>query len=272
MVLGMAMARLDLITIAKEASRPPALMRSIGLTLLIMPVTALIYASLSGLVGLNQTDHAALILLAAAPPIASTAGLCFLLGFNARLGLETTLVSTLLTPILGPLLVAWFLPDASPISPVELAQRLGLMIAGGLALGLSIRAFIGAERIDTNKLSFDGIAACGMVLFVIPLFDGVGATILESPLRALWVLIIAFVFNLGINLIIFLTTRQKLPAQTAGTLGIVWGNRTIAIYLAALPYDPQFALFVALYQFPMYVTPLVWPMIMDLRPIRGAPD
>jgi len=54
-----------------------ALARSIGLTILIMPVTVLIYASLSRLIGLSETDHASLILLAAAPPIASSAGLCF---------------------------------------------------------------------------------------------------------------------------------------------------------------------------------------------------
>jgi len=121
------------------------------------------------------------------------------------------------------------------------------MIAGGLALGITIRAVIGPKRIDRNKLSFDGIAACGMVLFVIPLFDGVGATVLENPPRALWVLALAFLFNLAIN-------------------------RTIAIYLAALPHDPQFALFVALFQFPMYLTPLIWPHIMGLKPFRVAPD
>jgi len=70
MVLGLSMARLDLLNIAKDATKP---------------------------------DHASLILLAAAPPIASSAGLCFLLGFNARLALETTLIATILTPIIGPL-------------------------------------------------------------------------------------------------------------------------------------------------------------------------
>lgn len=266
------MARLDLLNIAKDATKPGALARSIGLTILIMPVTVLIYASLSRLIGLSETDHASLILLAAAPPIASSAGLCFLLGFNARLALETTLIATILTPIIGPLIVALLLPEAAPISPIELGQRLGLMIAGGLALGITIRAVIGPKRIDRNKLSFDGIAACGMVLFVIPLFDGVGATVLENPPRALWVLALAFLFNLAINMITFLVTNPKLGPQDAGALGIIWGNRTIAIYLAALPHDPQFALFVALFQFPMYLTPLIWPHIMGLKPFRVAPD
>jgi hypothetical protein len=37
----------------------------------------------------------------------------------------------------------------------------------------------------------------------------------------------------------------------------MWGNRNVAIYLAALPPDPLFGLYVALYQLPMLFTPLV---------------
>ena len=266
MVLGLSMARLDLAKMAKDAARPKSLLRAIGFAILIVPVTALIYAAIARGLGLSETDYASLVLLAAAPPIASAAGLCFLLGFNARLALETTLITTILTPLLGPLIVVFLLPDAAPISPFLLAQRLALMIAGGLALGIGIRAVFGADRIDRNKLSFDGIAACGMVLFVIPLFDGVGATILDNPINAVWVLFLSFLFNIGINLLASGAARLKLPQEDAGTLGIVWGNRTVAIYLAALPQDPQFALFVALYQFPMYLTPLIW----GLRPIRAA--
>ncbi len=258
MVLGLSMARLDLAAIAQEAVRPKALVRSVGLALLIMPLTACLYAAVSGTLGLSETDHASLILLAAAPPIASAAGLCFILGFNARLALETTLVATILTPVIGPLLVAVFLPEAAPISPILLAQRLGLMVAGGLAIGIAIRAVVGPARVDRNKLTFDGVATLGMILFVIPLFDGVGATILADPARALAVLALVFIFNMGVNLAVYAACKRRFGHDSAGTLGLVWGNRTVAIYLAALPHDPQFALFVALFQFPMYLTPLVW--------------
>lgn len=258
MVLGIAMARLDLIDIAKNTLKPIALAQSVGLTLLIMPVTALVYVGLSRVFDLSSSDHTALVLLAAAPPIASAANLCFLLGFNARLALQTTLVATILTPVIGPVMVAYFLPDAAPISPLLLGQRLSFMIAGGLVFGAALRMSLGPQRIDRNKLSFDGIAAVGMVIFVIPLFDGVGETILESPSRALWVLALAFLFNLGANLVVSMSTRAKLGHEAAGTLGVITGNRTIAIYLAALPHDPYFALFTALYQFPMYLTPLIW--------------
>ena len=45
----------------------------------------------------------------------------------------------------------------------------------------------------------------------------------------------------------------------------MWGNRNAALALASLPPDPLLTLYVALYQFPMYFTPLI------MRPIVGAP-
>lgn len=97
-----------------------------------------------------------------------------------------------------------------------------------------------------------------MVLFVIPLFDGVGSSIVDDPRKALWVLVLSFIFNVGINGFASVILRARTDPATAGALGLMWGNRTIAIYIAALPYNPDFSLFVALYQIPMYMTPLIW--------------
>jgi hypothetical protein len=52
--------------------------------------------------------------------------------------------------------------------------------------------------------------------------------------------------------------------ETAGATALIWGNRNAALALAALPPDPLFTLYVALYQFPMYFTPLV------IRPLVAA--
>lgn len=257
MVLAMAMARIDLADMARNAWRPRFLGRVIGVSLLIMPLTGLAYFALARLVGLTGTDTASLVYLAAAPPIASAAGLCFLLGYNARLALEVTLGATILTPLIGPAMVALLIPEAAGISSLDLAWRLARMIAGGIALAVLIRYLVGPARISAHKSIFDGIAAMGMVLFVFPLFDGVLATITADPGRALFILILSVIFNIGVNIAARLALRIRTP-EDRGALGILWGNRTIAIYLAALPPDPQFTLFVALYQFPMYFTPLIF--------------
>ena len=50
---------------------------------------------------------------------------------------------------------------------------------------------------------------------------------------------------------------RTMPPADAGAYALVFANRTVAIYAAALPHDPRFALFVALYQVPILLTPLV---------------
>lgn len=257
LVLGMSMARVDLPDIARNAFKPKFL-KDMGLaTALLMPVTGVVHLAFARGFGLAEADVEALVYLAATPPIASAAGLCLILGYDARRALEITLAATILTPVIGPIMVALMIPDAAGVSSLDLAWRLARMILGGILVGLMIRATVGPARIDGNKAVFDGLSAIAMVMFIFPLFDGVLETILSDPGRALWVLALASLFNLGINAAV----RQiafRAPEPRRGALGLIWGNRTIALYLAALPPDPQFTLFCALYQFPMYFTPLIF--------------
>ncbi len=254
-VVALGMARIDLEATFRAAIRPKRMAFLLAVSVAFMPLTACLYY----VFGLFLPAHyqVALIYLAATPPIASSAGFCFLLGFNARLAIEVTVSATLLTPILGPLTVALFLPDAAALEPLELALSLGWMIALGVVGALVLRRVIGPERIQREALRFDGIAAMTMLVFVIPLFAGVTEILLSRPADALWMLVFATLFNLGANLA---TRAGFLPftrAENAGAAGVMMGNRTVAIYLAALPFEPNFALFVALYQFPMYFTPLL---------------
>ena len=136
--------------------------------------------------------------------------------------------------------------------------KLGAMILGGLAIGVFLRRLIGAEWIYQNKLAFDGASVIGMLLFVIPLFEGVGPQIIARPGLSLAVVAFAAVLNLGTNGVVAAVLRPNLGEAASGAMGLVWGNRTVALYLATLPYDPVFALFVAFYQFPMYATPLIF--------------
>ena len=254
LVLGVSMARVDMAAVLRDGLRPGFALRMLVLAALLMPVTGAAYVALGGVLGI---ERAWLVYLAAAPPIASAAGLCFIMGFDARRALEASFFGALLTPLFGPLTVALFLPEGAVLSAIDLGARLGVMVAGALALGSGLRHWLGAEWLAREKLKLDGMSALAMVLFVVPLFDGVGATMLASPSRAVEALAVGFGFNLGVNLLVARGAGLRWGAEAAGAYGLVWGNRTIAMYMAALPPDPGFTLFVALYQFPMYLTPLL---------------
>lgn len=256
MVLALSMARIDLGATLRDALRPRRLALLLAISVLLIPVCAVVYGAVGRLISAEVA--ASLVYLGAAPPIASAAGLCFMLGYNARLALEITVAATLLTPILGPLAAALALPDGGvALDPLTLARNLSAMIFGGVILGLALRHGIGPQRIARHGPIFDGVAAVGMLLFIMPLFDRVGSLILADPLRAALLLVLAAVFNLGANLVSQRLLATSLGPADRGAAGVVMGNRTIAIYLAALPFEPTFALFVALYQFPMYFTPLL---------------
>jgi predicted Na+-dependent transporter len=255
-VLGLAMARVDLGATARAALRPWAALGLVAGSLLRMPVSGGLYLGAARRAGLDPAMAAALVYLAAAPPIASAANLCFILGYDARRALQVTVAATLLAPALGPLTVALFLPGTPALSAGTMALKLAAMIGGGVVLALALRRAVGPERIAREARTFDGVAVLALVIFVLPLFDGVPAMIAADPRRALVTLAIATVANLGVNLAARRLALGAAPAEAAGAYGVLFGNRTIAIYLAALPFEPTLALFVALYRAPMLLTPL----------------
>jgi predicted Na+-dependent transporter len=222
-----------------------------------MPVSGAIYLLAGRGLGLDADLVAALVYLAAAPPISSAANLCFLLGLNARRALEVTVVATLLTPLRGPLTVELFLPGDTTLPAHELALNLGMMVVGGIALGIVIRRLVTPARIDRNAHVFDGVAALALIAVVIPLFYGVPQTIASEPARAALVLAVALVADLGLGFALRALLVRRLAPADAGTYALLFSSRTVALYAAALPHDPRFTLFVGLYQVPILVTPLV---------------
>ncbi|MCL5776306.1 hypothetical protein M1105_04785 [Limibaculum sp. FT325] len=211
---------------------------------------------------LDEGAIAALVYTGAAPPITSSAAICLMLGLNGLFALEITVVASALTPLIGPAVVRLLLGEAVPLDAVTLGLRTGAMIVLGTLLGLGLRRLVGPERIARENRAFDGLAALTMVTFVLPLFDGVRDMLLADPLHGLWVFGLAVAVNFGMQVAAAWTVHRGLGPGEAGAAGFMWGNRTVAIYLAALPPDPGFTLFVALYQIPMLFTPLLMRRIL----------
>jgi len=71
--------------------------------------------------------------------------------------------------------------------------------------------------------------------------------------------------DLGANALAYAAMRLRAGHETAGALGVLSGNRNVSLYLATLPPDPMLSLFVALYQLPMYATPLIGRWVFGVR-------
>ncbi len=265
MVYALSMTRLDLASVARGLLRPRRAALVLGAAAGLLTVaTAIAWAAVNAL-GLGPEWRAAAVYTFAAPPIASAAGFCFILGLDAALALEITVAASLMMPALGPAIAHWLLGEAVPISPWELGLRTAAMIGAGTIAALIARRALGPVWIAERGRAFDGLLAIGMTLFVLPLFDGVGATVLERPGLALGFLALSSVFILAPHLAAPLFRNRA----RAGAVALVGGTRSIAIYMAALPPDPLFTLFVALYQLPMYATPLLLRRLYGGTPPLG---
>ncbi|MEL6478511.1 MAG: hypothetical protein AAFR17_14375 [Pseudomonadota bacterium] len=264
LVFCVAVLRIDLATLGHRLMRPRHLavlcLWSVGL----MAVTPAVLWGLGQGLGLPEPHLAALVYTGVAPPITSAAALCLLIGLDAVFALELTLVATVLTPLIGPPVAAALLGEAAPIAPLDLASRVaGLILAGGAA-ALVLRRVMGAERIARKSTALDGVSAIAMWLVVIAVLDGASALVLARPVEALGVLVLALGVNFGLQLVVGCGLARAMPGR-AGAAGLAWGNRTVALYLAALPFEPVFALYVAVYQIPMLFTPLLTGPILRRR-------
>lgn len=257
LIYALAMVRVDLLAVARRAISPRRLGRTVMVSIALIGLTPVILWALGHGIGLDAPMVEAMVYGNAAPPIASAAAICLLLGLDAAFALEVSIVASFLTPLIGPAVTVLLLGDAVPLDGTALALRLAAMIAAGAAIAMIGRYLIGPETIDRRKLVFDGLGAAGMLVFIIPIFDGVTAQIIGAPLLALAVLALAAIPNFAMQIAITLAGHRIASHETAGSAGLMWGNRNVSLYLAALPESPLFTLYVALYQFPMYVTPLV---------------
>ncbi len=176
-------------------------------------------------------------------------------------------MATVLTPLLGPLTISVLLPERAAVDPFDLAVRLAAIILGGwffaLVIGLPLRNRNRSGADSSHVLN--GISAIAMILFLVPVFDGVAVRLIEDPMTGSSILGLAVLLNLGVNGTVYFLARKPLGRRNSGTLGLLWGNRNAAVYLAALPPDPFLGMFIALYQFPMYFTPLFVRILVRLH-------
>lgn len=253
----LAMVRIDLGAVLRRSLNPTRLATILGVCIALMVLTPALVAVTAKAFSLPEDLRQSLVYIAAGPPLGSSAALCLLLGLDAALAIELTIVGSFLTPFLGPLVTSVLLGEAVPIDPFALSLRLAAMIGAGAILAVLFRKFLGAELITRQASVFDGIGALAMLATILPIFDGATEQILRTPQLAALTLVLVFALNIGLQFVSTPILRRFTVPESAGAMGLIWGNRNAALYLAALPQAPVFSLFVALYQFPMYMTPLL---------------
>jgi uncharacterized membrane protein len=184
--------------------------------------------------------------------------------------LELTVLGSFIAPLTMPLVTRLLLGEALPVDPMQMLTSLSTLIGGATLAAIVARQLLGAARIEHHRLSFDGLASVILVLFLFPLFHGMTDMIRLVPIFAAMALAVAIVANLGVQIASFQVTRRTSGRDSGGAISLVWGNRNAALTLAFLPDAPLITLYIALYQFPMYFTPLVMRRFVGTTPHHTA--
>ena len=264
LLVSAAMVRLNIVSVLKDAVQPRRLIRNICLALILLIVMPYCLHSIGKFVGFRESFQTLVTWYAVSPPIGTTIWMCVFLGFSAPIAMEIVLLTNLLAPFTGPFMGELLLGTAVPLSAMTLSLRLGAIIFGGILVAVLAKWWLGDERISTYRGQFDGMATFLLLAFLVPVFDGVRAMVFAAPLMALALAGLATALNFGHQACVFMASHllaaaRRNPSLPDGTrsVAVVSGNRNLGLYFAALPADPLFSLFVAAYQIPIYLTPMV---------------
>lgn len=232
---------------------------SVGLALLLQTILPVAAVLLFGAIGWSGAIATALVLMMAASPISGSPNLTLLTGNDPAPALRQLVVGTAILP-LTIIPVFWLASGLGSPSQVMGASTKLLAIIGVATTGaFALRVLFAHKPAPRALAAFDGLSAIGMAVVVVGLMSAVGPAIHAEPRMFVLVLAVAFAGNFGLQILTALWLKRSGAHHLSAPLGIVAGNRNVALFLAALPAattDPLL-LFIGCYQIPMYLTPIL---------------
>lgn len=263
LVLAVAMVRVELVQILTHLKKP---LRLSFLVLFLMIAFPVAIHWIAVFLELDPVLHLAVVLVACAPPLASAPNMAVLLNQDDALVLNIMVIGTLIVPFTVPFLTSSFLDLPLDIDPGSLFLRLAATVFIAIFLAAFIRRLVGQKRIQNNLELYDGISAIIMLLFAIVIMSGIGLQEKDSE-TFINTLVTAFASNWGVHLFflgLFISLnlmarkRPASPSKQQGSIALMMGSRNAALFMAALPAETlhSLLLFIALVQFPIYLTPL----------------
>ncbi|TMJ23917.1 MAG: hypothetical protein E6G95_18835, partial [Alphaproteobacteria bacterium] len=254
LLLMFALLRTDWARVRTLLMRPGLAIALSVANLLLVPLV--VWPVWQGL-GLWPGLVAALCLSAMAPGIISAATTAGFLRLDQSLTLLVSLITNFLVPFTLPPLALWLLGLDLKLSVLDLSLRLAGIVATAAVGAAAIGAWLGRDRLRHNLVKIDGCSVVVLIVFAIPLMDGIVARAHAEPIKLAGFVGGAFAGMILANLVMALGTLPFLDRRTALTAGYCSAGRHNALLMAVLPVtaDPDIFLFIAAVQVPIYLTP-----------------
>lgn len=232
---------------------------SLIFTLCLQVLLPLIFVFIIWMINFDHPLGLALILLTAAPALSGSPHLVALLGFDPAPALRQLIVGTAFLP-LTVIPVFFLLPEIGDLNEILISSgRLLLIIFAAASSAFVIRLTLLKELNEKAILNVDGVSTILLAIIVVGLMAAIQDEIIDNPLNLLLTLVFAIGVNFGLQILTTTLLKKSAVSSSAVPIGIIAGNRNIALFLTALPatITDSLLLFIACYQIPMYMTPIV---------------
>jgi BASS family bile acid:Na+ symporter len=255
-LLCIAFLRVEPDVLRIELKRPGVIVAATLWTMLVVPMVLGAGCLLTDLDRSAPDLFLGLMLQAMASPMMSAPAFAALMGLDATLVLVIMVVSTALTSATAPLFAWLFVGPALPLSPAALGLRLFLILAGALAVAVTLRRVAGPAAIRRYKEPLDGFNVLILYVFVGAVMENVGARLIADPWRMIGLAVLAFATVLVV-MALTAAVFVRAGASRAFALGLMASQRNMGLMLAATSRDlPDLVwLYFAFCQFPIYLLP-----------------
>ena len=199
-----------------------------------------------------------LVLIVAASSLFGAPAFAHLIGLPRPLVLAGVLVSTLLLPLSVVIALWWGNDTGFLFDGGAYIQRVGLYLALPILIA-TVYHVVTRQYIPRLSATFvNGSVLTGLIVFAIAVMDGVTERFFESPTRAGLIALAALLLHGTLFVVGYLMARWIRP--TLGMQGgVLFAYRNVGLLavVSGASASRDFMLFVAIWQIPMYVSPLL---------------
>ncbi|WP_108659691.1 sodium:proton symporter [Acuticoccus kandeliae] len=270
-MLCVSLLRVDIAAFFMRLKRPVPVVAAAVWISVIFPLATLSLAALAGPPYDSPIVLTVLFLFAVPSPIVSAPAFAMLMGLDGALVLAVMLMGTVTLPVTAPIIAAIFVPNELPISVLDLAGRLALLLTVASIVATVLRRLLGARRIVEAKSLFDTISVGVAVIFALGAMAGVSDHFLVAPGETIAIGVAVLGFALMQIALAYLIFRPFVGTD-AVAIAYAAGNRNSGLIVAALgtmQINDTVWLYFALGQLPCFLFPL---MLKPLgRRLSGAP-
>lgn len=205
----------------------------------------------------------AVVLATAAPTLSGGASLAIVLRQDPARMMQLLVLGTAVFPATVLVVLSVYPIAETEVRLTEVGLRALGTIAAATALGFALRHGLLPRPTEAQSKAIDGALVLFFALIVIGLMAALGPLLRDDPGAALRWLIAAFALSFGLQAATIALLRKGPLAQVAGPLALAAGNRNVALFLVALPAEivSPIMVFVACWQVPMYLTPILLPRL-----------